>query len=237
MSSTLVQSTRLLLVDDHQIVCTGVRMLLESHPGLEVVGEAYCRADALAMAAREQPDLIVFDLDLGGDMALDCIPALLAAASGTRVLVLTGIQDPDLHRRAVCLGAMGLVLKDKAADVLLKAIEKVSAGEVWIGRSMMAEVLNRLAPAGQAQEPDPEAAKIARLTAREREVIALVGEGLRNQQIADRLYISETTVRHHLNAIFTKLKVPDRLALVMYAYRHELARLPGAVRRKDGNER
>jgi two-component system, NarL family, nitrate/nitrite response regulator NarL len=227
MSSALVQSIRILLVDDHKIVCTGVRMLLESHPGLEVVGEAYCRADALAMAAQEQPDLIVLDLDLGGDMALDCIPNLLTVAAGTRILVLTGIHDPDLHRRAVCLGAMGLVLKDKAADVLLQAIEKVSAGEVWIERSMMAEVLNGLSRAGQAQEPNPEAAKIAKLTAREREVIALVGEGLRNQQIADRLYISATTVRHHLNAIFTKLKIPDRLALVMYAYRHELARFPG----------
>ena len=113
--------------------------------------------------------------------------------------------------------------------MLLQAIEKVSAGEVWIERSMMAEVLNGLARAGQAQEADPEAAKIAKLTAREREVIALVGEGLRNQQIADRLYICETTVRHHLNAIFTKLKVSDRLALLMYAYRHELATLPGSA--------
>jgi two-component system, NarL family, nitrate/nitrite response regulator NarL len=227
MSSALVQSTRILLVDDHKLVCTGVRMLLESHPELEVVGEAYCRADALAMTTREQPDLIVLDLDLGGDMALDCIPDLLAAANGARVLVLTGMLDPDLHRRAVCLGAMGLVLKETAADVLLQAIEKVSAGEVWIQRSMMAEVLKDLVHKVRYQEPDPEAAKIAKLTAREREVIALVGEGLRNQQIADRLYISETTVRHHLNAIFTKVKVPDRLALVIYAYRHGLARLPG----------
>ena len=227
MSSTNVQSTRILLVDDHKIVCAGVRMLLESQSGLEVVGEAYCRAAALAMTVQEQPDIVVLDLDLGGDMALDCIPGLLAAANGVRVLVLTGMRDPDLHRQAVSLGAMGLVLKEKAAEVLLQAVEKVNAGEVWIERSMMAVVLNGLTRAGQAPEADPEAVKIARLTAREREVVTLVGEGLRNKQIADRLYICETTVRHHLNAIFTKLKVPDRLALVMYAYQHELAKLPG----------
>jgi len=216
-----------LLVDDHRILCAGVRMLLESQPGMVVIGEASCRASALAMAAREQPDLILFDLDLGGEMALDCIPDLLAAAHKARVLILTGMRDPELHCQAVRLGAMGLVLKEKAAEVLLQAVEKVMAGEAWLERGMMAAVLGSMARPSTAQGANPEAGKIARLTDREREVVALVCEGLRNKQIAERLYISDTTVRHHLTAIFAKLAVSDRLEMVLYAYRHGLAKPPG----------
>jgi DNA-binding NarL/FixJ family response regulator len=119
---------------------------------------------------------------------------------------------------------MGVVLKEKAAETLLRAIERVHAGEVWLERAMMASVLSQMTRA--SQQPDPEAAKIATLTTREREVIALIGEGLRNRQIAERLFISETTVRHHLTSIFAKLEVADRLELVIYAFRHALVRPP-----------
>ena len=102
----------------------GLRLLIESQPGLQVVGEAGNRTDALSVAAREQPDIILLDLDLSGDSALDCIPALLAAAKQARLVILTGVYDSELHRCAVHLGAMGLVLKDKAAEVLIKAIDK-----------------------------------------------------------------------------------------------------------------
>ena len=200
-------------------------MLIETQPGLQVVGEAGNRTDALAVAAREQPDIILLDLDLGGDTALDCIPALLAVAKQTRIVILTGVYDAELHRRAVRLGAVGLVLKDKAAEVLIKAIEKVHAGEVWLERAMTASVLNEITH-GQGQQASPEAVKIATLTAREREVVALIGEGLKNQQIARRLFISETTVRHHLTSIFAKLGLSDRLELVIYAYRHGLIETP-----------
>jgi two-component system nitrate/nitrite response regulator NarL len=148
---------------------------------------------------------------------------LLAAAPTARMIVLTGVQDAELHRRAVYLGAMGLVLKDKAYMVLLKAIERVQAGEVWLERAMVAHVLTRMTRTDA--RPDSEAAKIATLTERERGVITLIGAGLKNQQIADRLCISRVTVGHHLTSIFGKLGVSDRLALVIYAYRHKLIRL------------
>ena len=120
---------------------------------------------------------------------------------------------------------MGLVLKEQAADVLLRAIEKVHAGEVWLERTMVADVLNHLtrrspAPLGSDEN------KIATLTAREHEIIALLGEGLKNSQIAKRLFVSETTIRHHLTSIFNKLGVHDRLQLVIYAYRHSLVAIP-----------
>jgi len=119
---------------------------------------------------------------------------------------------------------MGLVLKEKAADVLLQAIEKVHAGEVWLEPAMIASVLGEMTGARASQLLDPEVAKIASLTEREREVVTLMSQGLRNRQIAARLGISETTVRHHLTSIFAKLEVTDRLELVIYTYRHGLAR-------------
>jgi DNA-binding NarL/FixJ family response regulator len=178
MSTSVSQSTRVLIIDDHAVVRTGLRMLLESHSGLSVVGEAATRTDALATALREQPDIILLDLDLGGESSLDCLPELLAAASEARVLILTGLRDPEVHRRAVHLGAMGLVLKEKAAEVLLQAIEKVRAGEVWLDSAMIASVLREMIHTRETRQADPEVARIAALTEREREVIALVGQGL-----------------------------------------------------------
>jgi DNA-binding NarL/FixJ family response regulator len=124
---------------------------------------------------------------------------------------------------------MGVVEKESAPEVLLKAIRKVTEGEVWLDRSMTATVLTEMSQATGAAKSDPEAAKIAMLSAREREVVALLGEGLSNRRIAGQLCISETTVRHHLTSIFSKLEVHDRLQLLLYAYRNKLVKLPRSV--------
>ena len=222
MATSLSHPIRVVIVDDHVVVRTGLRMLIESRPGIIVVGEASNGAEALAVVARTQPDIIVLDLDLGGESGLDCLPALRTTASTARLLVLTGVRDPELHRRAVRLGSMGLVRKEEAAEVLLQAIEKVHVGEVWLEPAMIASVLGEMTGTRASQLLDPEAAKIASLTEREREVVTLMSQGLRNKQIAERLGISETTVRHHLTSIFAKLGVKDRLELVIYTYRHGL---------------
>ena len=221
------KTIQILIVEDHAIVRAGLRMLIESQPGMCVVAEAADRNAALVSAACTQPEIILLDLDLGGAIALDLIPDLLASASGARIILLTGVRDSAVHRQAVRLGAMGLVLKEKAVEVLFQAIEKVQAGEVWLERSLIANVLGDLTRAREWQPADRERAKHAMLTEREREVIALVGEGLKNQQIAERLYISGTTVRHHLTSIFSKLGLSDRLELLLYAYHHGLARPHG----------
>ena len=218
------QSVRVLIVDDHGIMRAGLRMLLESHPGMVVVGEAATCADALTLATGTQPDVIVLDLDLGGENAIASIPMLLRTAPDTRILVLTGVRDPEVHRHAIRQGALGLVVKEKAVETLLQAITKVRAGEVWLESAMIVRVLGDLTRPQPSPEPSPEAAKIARLTEREREVITLVGEGLRNKHIAARLCISEATVRHHLTAIFAKLGLADRFELAIYAYQHGLAK-------------
>ena len=216
---------RILIVDDHLVVRAGLNMLIENHPGMTVVAMASNRAEALELAARDSPDLILLDLDLGGENALTFLTQFRDIAPTAPVLVLTGLRDTDAHRRAVQLGAMGVVLKENAPDVLIKAIQKVHAGEIWLDRPTMGRILREMS-ARDEKEIDPESSKIDSLTQRERDVIALIAEGLKNRQIGERLFISETTVTHHLSSIYSKLGVSDRLELVIYAFTHKIVVRP-----------
>jgi two-component system nitrate/nitrite response regulator NarL len=217
---------RLLLVDAQVLVRAGIRMLLDNHPSFRVVGKAGEWSESLALAAREQPDVILLELDLCERSGLELLPELLIAARAARVLILTAVCDSVQHRHAVRLGAKGVVLKESSVEILIKAIEKVHAGEVWLDRTLIADMLHELTQNNGHTQPTAEEAKSATLTARECEVISLIGEGLRNAKMAQRLFISETTVRHHLTSIFSKLHLTDRLDLALYAYRHGLATLP-----------
>src|SRR6266571_2975885 len=127
---------RVLLIDDHELFLTGLSTLIQREPGLTVVGEAANRTQALAAAALH-PDIILLDLDLGTENSLDFLPDLLTIGEGARVIVVTGIPDPELHLRAVRLGAMGVVLKVESAGFLIKAIRKVHSGEVWLNNSLI----------------------------------------------------------------------------------------------------
>jgi len=200
-------------------------MLIDSQPAMEVVGVAGNRAAAFEMTKSEAPDVILLDLDLGNEDGLSFLAELRETSENTRILILTGLNDSDTHRQAVRLGASGVVLKQHAAETLIKAIEKVHAGELWLDRSTIGSLLREMTKEG-ADEQNPEDAKIASLTARERQVIGLIAEGLKNRQIAERLFISETTVSHHLSSIFSKLGVSDRLELVIYAFGNNLAKMP-----------
>ena len=212
-----------MIIDDHVVIRSGLRMLIEHDQRMQVVAQAGNRIEALERAAGTRPDVIILDLLLGDDDGLAFLPELCQASPNSRVLVLTGVQNADSHRRAIRRGAMGIVLKEHAADQLLKAIMKVHEGEVWIERSMMGSMIQEL---NKPALVDPEVTKIESLTDREREVIALVGEGLKNKQVGERLFISETTVTHHLSSVFDKLDVNDRLELIIYAFRHGLAKIP-----------
>jgi DNA-binding NarL/FixJ family response regulator len=226
MTSLPPRPIRLLLVDDHTLVRAALRMLLESHPRFCIVGEAAEGSTALTLAAHEQPDVILLDLSLGDCNGAQLIPALREAAPHAQVLILTVIPTLDAHVEAIRLGAKGLVSKDKTADTLFTAIEQVHAGQASVEPALLTALLNGLSPHHKEKHTDPEEVKIGTLSPREREVIVLIGQGLRNREIARQLFISETTVRHHLTSIFTKLEVVDRLELVIYAYRHGLAPLP-----------
>jgi two-component system nitrate/nitrite response regulator NarL len=214
-------SIGVMVIDDHAVVRAGLHLLLEDTPGVHPVGEVSGSAQALAELQKHQPAITLLELNLGDQDGIDLLPELLQAVPYSRVIILTGSPDTKMHRQAIVLGARGLVMKSQDVDVLLKAIRRVHAGELWIDRALMHTVIGEMT--ARPDSGDPEAAKIAALTARELEIVAQIGEGLKNKQIAERLFISETTVRHHLTSIFSKLGVGDRLELVIYAYRHNLA--------------
>lgn len=222
------QKIRLLIIDDQLVVREGLRMLIENHPGMRVASMASTGPEALELLLRETFDLIILNLELGGQSALPFVSELRGAANTARILVLTGVRDSETHQKAVQFGAMGVVLKEDAADRLIKAIEKVYQGEVWLERVALGTLLWQLSSSDK-DALDPQMKKISTLTDRELQVIALISQGLRNKQIAAKLFISQTTVTHHLSSIYSKLGVSDRLELVVYAFANKLAQMPHKV--------
>ena len=202
------------------MVRSALRMVIENH-GMKVVGEASNRADAFAVATQNPPDVFILDLDLNDENGGDFLPELISTFKSARVLVVTGSTDANEHLRVIQAGAMGLVLKEQASAVLLTAIEKLHSGEAWLTGSLTAAVLSRIGTDG-----DPEKQKIASLTKREREIIVLVAQGCKRSEIAEKLFLSETTVRNHLTSILAKLELNDRFELAFYAFRHRLAKPP-----------
>jgi DNA-binding NarL/FixJ family response regulator len=223
MLATDVRPIKVLLVEDHKCVMWGLEKLIcGESPRLQVAGKAASRDEALAEAAKCKPDLVLLDLDLNGEMSLDFLPELLRG-SDAKVLILTGARDPELRSRAMLLGARGVVSKTEDASVILRAIERVCEGEIWLDRASTATVLQQLT--ARNAKVDPEAGKIATLTPRERQIIiTLVGErGGGNKALAAKLFLSEHTLRNHLTSIYSKLEVRNRLELYMYAVENGIA--------------
>lgn len=214
MSKTPPRVVRVLLLDERPDLGAGLRALIESREGFAVVGQARDRGEALAMLTRTRPDLIVLDLDRSGKLEL--LAELRAPSEGSRIVVLTGLQDPGLPYRALQMGVMGIVPKDELVESLGDALEAVHAGRAWVDGGVMARVLAHASPAAREQP-------IPLLTRRERQIVELVTRGLRNQTVADRLFLSEGTVRNHLTAIFRKLGLADRCELIAYAHDQRLA--------------
>jgi len=215
-----------LLVDDHAVVSAALHVWIDRLPSMMVIGEARNSTEALAIATREQPEVILLDMCLGAENGVDLIPDFLAVSPDSHILVLTGVDDEEQYRRAIRQGAMGVVKKESSPEMLIKAIGCVHAGELWLNRHTTAALVKEMRQDSNGKSDQPEDDKTAQLTSRELEVIALVGEGLKNKQIAGRLCISETTVRHHLTAILRKLAVSDRMELLIYAYRNNLVNVP-----------
>jgi DNA-binding NarL/FixJ family response regulator len=223
MSDPQTKSIRVVLVDDHKIIRDGLREFIETRPGISVVGDAGDRAGALEVAAREQPDVVVLDLDLGGVSGLDLLPELLRAAPDASVIILTGLRDPEKRDRAMELGAKGVVLKENGVAELINAIEKVHrTGDYWLEPGAARRLMERKRG---ATESDPDSSRIATLTPTERTLITLLGKGLDNRQIAAQTNMAESTVRNSLTRIYDKLDIKGgRLALLVYAYKHGLVK-------------
>jgi len=200
-----------------------VKLIESDSPNMKVVGTASDIAEALAILEREQPDVILLDIDLGGVNSLDSMP-LLRNATNAMVLILTGARDLDTHERAVMAGARGVVQKEVSAEMILKAIRKVHEGEIWLDRLTTGRIFSKLLDQSTNQV-SPEAAKIASLTSREREIVnVMANQGhSTNKQIAVHLNMSEHTLRNHLSSIYSKLEVQNRLELVMYAVKHHIS--------------
>lgn len=214
---------RVLLISDLLMDSAGLHRVLDEASGITLVGEAGTSDEAAVLAARDRPDIILIDLDLRSD-AFDCVSKIMANAPDSRVIALSDRSRAADHHVLIELGATGLVLKNERPEILVKAIRKVHSGEVWLDRRITARVLARIAQRRHAH--DAEADKIASLTPREHGIIVLVGEGLKNGAIAERLFVSDATVRNHLTSILSKLGLSDRFELAVYAFRHGLVHYP-----------
>jgi DNA-binding NarL/FixJ family response regulator len=223
MTQECERTINVMLVDDHKCILWGLEKLIENqHPRMHVVAKAHNRAEAIAGARDILPDVILLDLDLNGESSLDFLPEL-RKNDDVHVLVLTGNRDSSMRERAVLLGASGVVLKDVAAETLIKAVECVHEGELWLDRVTTGKVFNAFANGNSAQNPNTR--KISSLTPKEREIVSVVvGErGAKSETIAEKLHMSEHTLRNHLTSVYAKLSVRNRVELVMYAMEHNLA--------------
>ncbi len=213
------QNIRILIVDDHAVVREGLRSLINSEPGMEVVGEAADGVEAVLRTRSLVPDVIVLDLAMPRQDGLQAISTLRAENPQTRILVLTSFGEDDMVFPAIKRGAMGYLLKDSSPEDLLHAIRDVYAGDSSLHPAIAHKLIR------QFSEPPPETTPVEPLTEREIEVLRWVAQGMCNEEIADRLDISERTVRSHMTNILGKLQLTNRTQAALYALREGLASL------------
>jgi len=203
-------STRVLIVDDHAVVRSGLRLLLEREDDIEVVAEAGTADDGVRAARLEKPDVILLDVVMPGRSGLEAASEMLEASKGTRILVLSMQDDPSYVREAFAGGASGYMLKEAADAELVQAIREVAAGGRYVHPTLGARLAQAEVEAARREADDP-------LSEREREVLRLLALGHTNQEIAKQLYISVRTAETHRAHIMQKLGLGTRAELVRYA--------------------
>jgi DNA-binding NarL/FixJ family response regulator len=219
---------RVVVTDDHPVVRQGLRSYLEAQ-GFAVVGEAADGAEAVEAVRRTRPDVLLTDLVMGGVDGIEAITRLRAEGPPVGILVLTSFSGAEQVIPAIRAGADGYLLKDAGPEALARAIRAVHRGEPLLGPEAAAVVMARVAgappPEGVAAAPraepssSPEHPDLDRLTAREREVLAGLGRGLTNRELAAELFVSEKTVKTHVSSVLAKLRVPDRTRAALFAVR------------------
>ncbi|SEI74773.1 two component transcriptional regulator, LuxR family [Arthrobacter sp. yr096] len=216
---------RILLADDQTLIRAGFRALLDAEPDMEVVGEAGTGRDAVRCATRDKPDVILMDIRMPDDDGLTATREILSdpTLAGTRIIILTTFELDEYIAEAVRSGAAGFLVKDTEPAELIRAVRVVHDGDALLSPSVTRRIMAQLASQSRAAA---KAVQLEQVTEREREVLALVGEGLNNAEIAERLFITPLTAKTHVSRIMTKLMVRDRSQLVVLAYESGLVR-PG----------
>jgi DNA-binding NarL/FixJ family response regulator len=219
-------SIRVLVCDDQALVRSGFRMILEAREDLDVVGEAEDGLQALELTWRHLPDVVLMDVRMPRLDGVEATRRLVAAGAEARVLILTTFDLDEYVFEALRAGASGFLLKDVQPAQLADAVRVVARGEALLAPTVTRRLLDRFAQAlpGRPEEPPPE---LSSLSDREREVLSLLAQGLSNAELADRLFLSETTVKTHVSSILRKLGLRDRVQAVVLAYQAGLIR-PGA---------
>ncbi|MFE6052391.1 response regulator [Kitasatospora sp. NPDC056446] len=218
--------TRVLVADDQTVVREGIVMLLGLLPGIEVVGAAGDGEEAVALVERYHPDVVLMDLRMPRCDGVEATRRIRAAHPEVEVVVLTTYADDDSLFPALQAGARGYLTKDAGADQIARAIADVRSGAAGLSPQVQLRLLERLSeqPGRSAPTAERPAARPGELpdglTAREAEVLALIAEGLSNAEIAHRLFVSQATVKTHINNLFAKTAVRDRAQAVAYAFRH-----------------
>jgi DNA-binding NarL/FixJ family response regulator len=217
------QQINIVIADDHPIFRDGLRRLLEADPGFKVIGEAQDGAEAVRLASQLKPDILLLDLAMPKHPGLEALREMSTAtgAHPVRVILLTAAAEKHQIVEALQLGARGVVLKDSATQLLLKAIETVMSGEYWVGRESVSNLVQYLRTLVQSSGEEARQRKFG-LTPRELEIVSAVVAGYSNKEIAEYFKISEDTVKHHLSNIFDKLGVSTRLELALFAVNQSL---------------
>lgn len=223
-----------MIADDQQLVRAGLRMILESQPDIEVVGEASDGVEALELARRTRPDVLLMDIRMPRMDGLEATRGLAAQpGAATRVLILTTFQVDDYVFEAMRSGASGFLLKTAPPDELVHAVRVVASGDALLSPAVTRSVVAEFARLSPAPRPAPPG--LGTLTEREDEVLKLVAAGLSNAEIAARLFLGEATVKTHVGRVLAKLGLRDRVQAVVFAYENGIA-TPGRQERPPGDK-
>jgi len=218
---------RVLIADGHPIVLEGLRSVLGQLPTLQLVGEASDGMEAIEKTVSLDPDVVLMELKLPRVDGLTVLRSIQARASRSRVILFSSSENKEDFVEAMKLGCSGILSKDSSITLIEKSIQKVFAGEIWLDSNTTAAVIRQFAsptdfPAAHAGGNGKAARERAQLSQREREIIILIAQGYKNKEIAEKMFITEQTVKNHLHNVFDKLGVSDRLELALYAIHNSL---------------
>jgi DNA-binding NarL/FixJ family response regulator len=209
---------RLVLVDDHEVVRLGLKTLLERHPQFEVIGEAGTAREAIELASRLKPDVMIMDIRLPGASGIEACEQITRNNPDVKVIILTSYAEDDMLFSAIRAGASGYVLKQIGGEDLIKAIESVGRGEALLDPAVTKRVIQEVRRAVKGEE----ASAFVNLSQQEKHVLMAVSEGRTNREIAKALYLGEGTVRNYVSSILSKLDVSNRAEAAAYAVEHNL---------------